>query len=225
MIRRPPVEHQAPDHQSSQEAHAEHGVHGGHAGHAEVFRRRFWVSLILAVPVVLYSQMVMDLFSRVPPSFPGADLIPPALGSVIFWWGGRPFLSGGLDEVRQRRPGMMLLVAMAISVAYGASLATEVGWIDVDLWFELATLIVIMLLGHWQEMKALGQARGALDALSELLPDDAERVTSTTSPTRSSPSVTVSTPVLVTRSASSGSSSASASSAPRAWPNAFISCQ
>ena len=72
---------------------------------------------------------------------------------------------------------MMLLVAMAISVAYGASLATEVGWIDIDLWFELATLIVIMLLGHWQEMKALGQARGALDALAELLPDDAERVT------------------------------------------------
>ena len=80
MIRRPPVEHHPPDHQSSQEAHAEHGVHGGHAGHAEVFRRRFWVSLILAVPVVLYSQMVMELFELGAAELPGLRADPPGAG-------------------------------------------------------------------------------------------------------------------------------------------------
>jgi Cu2+-exporting ATPase len=141
-----------------------------------VFRRRFWISLVLAIPVVLYSHMLMELFDWEAPGLWGSEQIPLVLGSVIFWWGGWPFLAGGIDEIRRRQPGMMLLVGMAISVAYGASLATEAGWIDIDLWFEVATLIVIMLLGHWQEMKALGQARGALDALAELLPDDAERV-------------------------------------------------
>ncbi|MPY92637.1 MAG: heavy metal translocating P-type ATPase [Acidimicrobiia bacterium] len=173
------MEHDPPDQHAGQDAHAGHGGHGGHAGHAEVFRRPFWISLVLAVPVVLYSRMVMELFDWEPPSFWGSSAVPLVGGSVIFWWGGWPFLSGGVDEVRQRQPGMMLLVGMAISVAYGASLATEAGWLDIDLWFEVATLIVIMLLGHWQEMKALGQARGALDALAELLPDDAERVTDT----------------------------------------------
>ena len=130
--------HHAPeDHRPNPTAHdtdlhahgsqAGQGHHAGHAGHAEVFRRRFWISLILAIPVVLYSQMVMELFDWSPPSFWGSDAIPWVLGSVIFWWGGWPFLTGGVDEIRRRQPGMMLLVAMAISVAYGASLATEVG--------------------------------------------------------------------------------------------------
>jgi Cu2+-exporting ATPase len=178
--------HSAKQHQASNEmshaargGHDAHAGHGGHSGHADVFRRRFWISLILAIPVVLYSEMVMELFDWEPPGFWGSDAIPWVLGSVIFWWGGWPFLTGGLDEIRRRQPGMMLLVGMAISVAYAASVATELGWLDIDLWFEVATLIVIMLLGHWQEMRALGQARGALSALAELLPDDAERVTDT----------------------------------------------
>ena len=159
-----------------------HGGHGGHAGHgahgdhAAMFRRLFWWSLLLTVPIVATSHMVMDWFGY-SLEFPGMSLVGPLLGSILFFWAGWPFLSGGWNEVRSRQPGMMLLISMAISVAYGASLATSLGWFDLEFWWELAALITIMLLGHWQEMKALGQARSALAALAELLPDDAERVT------------------------------------------------
>jgi P-type Cu2+ transporter len=141
-----------------------------------MFRRRFWWSLLLTVPLVATSHMVMDWFGY-SLDFPGQTALGPILGSAIYLWGGWPFLSGGWEELRTRRPGMMLLIAMAISVAYGASLATSLGWFDLEFWWELAALITIMLLGHWQEMKALGQARSALAALAELLPDEAERVT------------------------------------------------
>jgi Cu2+-exporting ATPase len=154
---------------------AGHGAHGGHGDHVEMFRLRFWWSLLLTVPIVASSHMVMDWFGY-SLDFTGMDLVGPGLGTLLFFWGGRPFLTGGWSEARSRRPGMMLLIAMAISVAYGASLATSLGWFDLEFWWELAALITIMLLGHWQEMKALGQARSALAALAELLPDDAERV-------------------------------------------------
>ena len=140
-----------------------------------MFRRRFWWSLLLTIPVVATSHMVMDWFGY-ELDFPGMGLVGPVLGSVLFFWGGWPFLAGGWQEARDRRPGMMLLIAMAISVAYTASLATSFGWFDLEFWWELAALITIMLLGHWQEMKALGQARSALAALAELLPDEAERI-------------------------------------------------
>ncbi|TDB71064.1 copper-translocating P-type ATPase [Micromonospora sp. KC721] len=150
--------------------------HDRHAGHdPEMFRRRFQVCLALTVAVVATSDMVLDWFDYAP-GFPGRSLVGPVLGSVIFWWGGWPFLVGAVREVRDRAPGMMLLVAMAISVAYAASLSTSLGAFDLDFWWELAALVTIMLLGHWQEMKAIGQARGALAALAELLPDDAERI-------------------------------------------------
>ncbi|MEV4479583.1 heavy metal translocating P-type ATPase [Micromonospora coxensis] len=153
-----------------------HGGHDKHAGHdPEMFRRRFWVCLVLTLPVVLVGDMVMDWFGY-SLDFPGIDWVGPVLGSVVFWWGGWPFLIGAVREVRDRAPGMMLLVAMAITVAYVASLATSLGLFDLDFWWELAALVTIMLLGHWQEMKAIGQARGALAALAALLPDDAERV-------------------------------------------------
>ncbi|MEV4489132.1 heavy metal translocating P-type ATPase [Micromonospora coxensis] len=153
-----------------------HGGHDKHAGHdPEMFRRRFWVCLVLTLPVVLVGDMVMDWFGY-SLDFPGIDWVGPVLGSVVFWWGGWPFLVGAVREVRDRAPGMMLLVAMAITVAYVASLATSLGAFDLDFWWELAALVTIMLLGHWQEMKAIGQARGALAALAALLPDDAERV-------------------------------------------------
>ncbi len=123
--------------------------------------------------------MFADLVGYTRPA--GTDWISPVLGTVIFFYGGWPFLSGGVSEIRARQPGMMLLIALAITVAFTASLATSlgVGNIDLDFWWELALLVVIMLLGHWLEMKAIGQAQGALAALAELLPDVAERVTST----------------------------------------------
>jgi Cu2+-exporting ATPase len=142
-----------------------------------MFRDRFWVTFALTVPIVVSSAMIQDWFGYSLPGFPGDGLVQPVLGTVVFVYGGRVFLEGAWHEVRARQPGMMLLIALAITVAYVASLASSVGLVDVELWWELATLIVIMLLGHWQEMKAIGQARGALAALAELLPDEAERVT------------------------------------------------
>jgi Cu2+-exporting ATPase len=121
--------------------------------------------------------MVMDWFGyRL--DFPGMTWVGPVLGSVVFFYGGWPFLLGAISEVRDRAPGMMLLISMAITVAYAASLATSLGAFDLDFWWELAALVTIMLLGHWQEMKAIGQAQGALAALAALLPDDADRVAS-----------------------------------------------
>ncbi len=146
-----------------------------HDHHVAMFRRRFWLSLLLTVPIVATSHMVMGWLGY-DLEFPGMELVGPVLGTVLFVWGGWPFLSGGREEARSRRPGMMLLIAMAISVAYGASLATSLGWFDLEFWWELAALITIMLLGHWQEMKALGQARSALAALAVLLPDETERL-------------------------------------------------
>jgi Cu2+-exporting ATPase len=140
-----------------------------------MFRRRFWWSLLLTVPVVVISPMVMDWFGY-HLDFTAIDWIGPILGSVIFFWCGWVFLSGAWVEIQERQPGMMLLVAMAISVAYAASLATTVGWFDLEFWWELSALVTIMLLGHWLEMKALGQAQSALAALAELLPDEGERI-------------------------------------------------
>ena len=158
--------------------HAQHAQAGKHAGHdVEQFRRRFWWSLLLTVPVVVTSNMVMDWFGY-ELDFLGMEWVGPVLGSVIFFWGGWPFLEGGRREVRERQPGMMLLIAMAIIVAYVASMATSLDWFDLDFWWELSALVTIMLLGHWQEMKALGQAQDAVAALAELLPDDAELVRS-----------------------------------------------
>ena len=142
-----------------------------------MFRRKFWVSLALTVPTIVYSAMVQDWLGYTAPQFSGHTVVAPLFGTVVFLWGGPVFLRGGWDELRSRQPGMMLLISMGLLVAFGASVATELGWIDVDLWFELATLVTIMLLGHWLEMRAIGQAQGALAALAELLPDEAERVT------------------------------------------------
>jgi Cu2+-exporting ATPase len=163
-----------PEHQGHQ-GHAAPGGHAGHTDHVGMFRRRFWWSLLLTVPVVATSHMVMDWFGY-ELDFYGIEWVGPVLGSIVYAWAGWPFLSGGWQEVKARRPGMMLLIAMAITVAYAASLATSLEWFDLEFWWELAALITIMLLGHWQEMKALGQASSALAALAELLPDEAERV-------------------------------------------------
>jgi Cu2+-exporting ATPase len=172
------------DHHARGPSAGPHGGHGHeghdkHAGHdPEVFRRKFWLSLVLTIPIVVTSHMIMDWFGY-SLDFPGMAWVGPVLGTAVFLYGGWPFLAGAVSEIRDRAPGMMLLISMAITVAYTASLATSLGRFDLDFWWELAALVTIMLLGHWQEMKAIGQAQGALAALAALLPDDAERVTGT----------------------------------------------
>jgi Cu2+-exporting ATPase len=136
-----------------------------------VFRRRFWLTLLVSLPVVVTSEMIMDWSGY---HLNGVAWVGPTLGTFVFLWGGWPFLQGAVAEIRDRAPGMMLLIAMAISVAWGSSMASSLGWFDLEFWWELAALVTIMLLGHWQEMKAIGHARGALAALAALLPDEAE---------------------------------------------------
>ncbi len=164
--------HQTP---LTEEPHSGHGNHEKHAGHdPEVFRRLFWWNLLLAAPVLVFSSQIQNWFGYSIDA-PWAAWVAPLLGTVIYLWGGQPFLQGGIIEIRNRQPGMMVLIALAITVAYGSSLASSLGWGELDFWWELAALIAVMLLGHWQEMKAIGQAHGALAALAELLPENAER--------------------------------------------------
>jgi len=172
-------DHADPDGGETTQSSSRHGAggHDKHEGHSvDMFRDRFWLSLALTVPVVFYSETIQGWFGYTAPSFPGSEWISPVLGTAIFAYGGAPFLKGAVREARDRQPGMMLLIGMAITVAFAASLATTLGWFDLEFWWELAALITIMLLGHWMEMRAIGQAQGALAALAELLPDEAERI-------------------------------------------------
>ncbi|MDI9907199.1 heavy metal translocating P-type ATPase [Rhodococcus sp. IEGM 1406] len=156
----------------------EHGAHGGHADHAAQFRTLFAVMLVIAVPVVAADAMFADLVGYTLPENSLVEWISPVLGTVMYFWGGKPFLTGAVAEIRSRQPGMMLLIALAITVAFFASWAASLHWVDhtLDFWWELALLIVIMLLGHWIEMRSLSQTSSALDSLAALLPDEAERV-------------------------------------------------
>jgi Cu2+-exporting ATPase len=161
-------------------AHATHGTsHDKHEGHSvAMFRDRFWLSLALTIPVVLLSDDVAMLVGYELPAFAGSALLPAVLGTAVFIYGGLVFLRDGLAELRARQPGMMTLISLAIVVAFVTSWAGTLGVFDVVIWWELATLITIMLLGHWLEMRSIAQARGALAALADLLPDTAERVLS-----------------------------------------------
>lgn len=143
-----------------------------------MFRRLFWGSLVVAVPTVLLSQAFADLVGYQVPDLPGVSWVSPALGTILYLWFGRPFLTGAVTEIRSRQPGMMLLVALAITVAFGASWGATLGLLPhhLDFWWELALLVVIMLLGHWIEMRSLVRTTSALDSLATLLPDEAERV-------------------------------------------------
>ena len=156
-------------------AHADHDRHAGHS--VAMFRDRFWLSLLLTLPVLVWSGDLQEWLGYRAPSFPGSELIPPVLGTIVFVYGGLVFLRGGRDELRDRQPGMMTLISLAISVAFITSVAGSLGLFSVEIWWELATLITIMLLGHWLEMRSIAQAQGALNALAALLPDTAERVT------------------------------------------------
>ncbi|TDB97632.1 HAD family hydrolase, partial [Actinomadura sp. 7K534] len=154
-----------------------HGGHEGHGDHVGQFRRLFWVMLVLAVPVVGFSSAFASILGYGLPDADWVMWISPLLGTVMYVWGGRPFLTGAVDEVRSRKPGMMLLISLAITVAFVASWGARLGLLaeHLDFWWELALLIVIMLLGHWLEMRSLARAGSALDSLAALLPDEAER--------------------------------------------------
>ncbi|MBB3661629.1 Cu2+-exporting ATPase [Prauserella sediminis] len=161
--------------------HGGHEGHGGHAGHGDhvgQFRRLFWIMLALAVPVVGFNDMFAELIGYQLPGAAWVWWVSPVLGTVVYLWGGRPFLTGGLSEIRTRSPGMMLLIALAITVAFIASWGASLRILDHELnfWWELALLVVIMLLGHWLEMRSLAQTTSALDSLAALLPDEAEKV-------------------------------------------------
>ncbi|MFL5805313.1 MAG: heavy metal translocating P-type ATPase [Roseiflexaceae bacterium] len=170
------------DHHTSHRAHtaqmAGHAGHGGHAGHSEaMFQRPFWISLILTIPVLIYSELFQELLGYTAPAFPGSAYVDAVLGSIIYWYGGWVFLRGAVDELRARMPGMMTLVALAISTAYFYSVAVTFGLVEgMPFYWELATLVTIMLLGHWMEMRAVGSAQSALNELAKLLPDTAERI-------------------------------------------------
>jgi len=162
-------------------AHGEHAVHGGpgrHAGHdINVLRKRFWVTLILTIPVVLYSAGIQRLLHFTAPRFPGSEYVPALLGTFIFFYGGIFFIKAAVGELRNRLPGMMTLISLAILVAFGFSLAVTFRLLAGEpLYWELSTLITVMLLGHWMEMRAVGRATGALQELAKLMPDEAERI-------------------------------------------------
>jgi len=166
-------------HEAQDSGHAQAGAaHDKHAGHSvAMFRDKFWLSLLLTVPTLLWSHDIQEWFGFMAPMFPGSAYIPAAFGTIVFVYGGLVFLRGAAGELRDRQPGMMTLISLAIMVAFVTSWAGTLGLFEVEIWWELATLITIMLLGHWLEMRSIAQARGALAALAELLPDTAERVT------------------------------------------------
>ena len=177
-----PMSHHGADHAAPTAAtatpHDEHAGHDKHAGHdPEAFRRQFWVVLLLTIPVVVWSHEVQMWLGYAAPAFPGSDWVAPILGTIVFLYGGRVFLDGARTELGDRQPGMMTLISLAIVVAFVTSWAATLGIFEVEVWWELATLVTVMSLGHWIEMRSIMQARGALSALAELLPDEAERVT------------------------------------------------
>ena len=168
-----PMDH---DSHTQHEEHDSHGGHGSHAGHEKMFRDRFWVSLLLSLPVLFFSPALQSWLGYAAPSFPGSTWITPVLAVVIFIYGGLPFLQMATWELRDRQPGMMTLISLAISVAFIYSIATLFFDLGESFFWELVTLIDVMLLGHWLEMRSVRQASGALDELAKLMPDEAERI-------------------------------------------------
>ena len=161
---------------------ADHGTHVDHTGHEAMFRRRFWISLALSLPVLLYSPMIQEWFRFSMPQFLGSQWIEPLFSVAVFLYGGLPFLNMAIPELRARRPGMMTLISLAISVAFIYSLAALFLPVSSSFFWELVTLIDVMLLGHWLEMRSVRQASGALNELARLMPDTAERINPEGSP-------------------------------------------
>ena len=175
-----PENHEHVNHRYANHEHAEHGGHEGHdkhVGHSpEMFRDRFWLSLVLTLPVLYFSEQFQTWLGYTALQFPGSTWVNPVLGTVLFFYGGLVFLQGARHEIAARQPGMMTLISLAITVAYGYSLAVVLGLPGVPFFWELATLIVIMLLGHWLEMASVQGASRALDELASLVPNEAHRL-------------------------------------------------
>ncbi len=165
------------EHGDGESTHDGHGDGGMHEGHEQMFRRRFFVSTLLSIPVLLYSETLQAWLGFSVPAFPGSEWINPVFAVVVFAYGGVPFLEMAVPELEDRTPGMMTLISMAITVAFVYSLASVVVPTASTFFWELVTLIDIMLLGHWIEMRSVRRASSALDELARLLPDTAERIT------------------------------------------------
>src|SRR5260221_2862496 len=171
--------HQHSEHDTSMEAmgHTGHGgAHADHSGHEQMFRQRFWRCLALTIPVLLFSPMIQTWFGFRMPEFPGSQLVGPAFAIIIFFYGGLPFLQMALPEIRSRAPGMMTLISLAITAAFAYSLFAVFASPMSGFFWEMATLIDVMLLGHWLEMRSVRQASGALNELAKLMPDTAELI-------------------------------------------------
>lgn len=169
--------HEAAAREPSRAHGDEHAGHDRHAGHSvAMFRTRFWVALVLTLPTVVWGHMLTSVTGWHAPGFPGSTWLAPALGTIVFAYGGTPFIRGAAREIRDRLPGMMTLIALAIGVAFVFSVAVTIGYPGMPLWEELSTLVTVMLLGHWIEMRSISQAQGALKELAKLLPSVAVRV-------------------------------------------------
>lgn len=156
--------------------HQEHDKHAGHS--VAMFKDKFWISLLLTLPVLAYSEMIQQWLNFTPPGFPGSEYVPFGLGTIIFFYGGLVFIKGAIGELKAGLPGMMTLISLAITTAYTYSVATQFFIEGEGFFWELATLVTIMLLGHWLEMASIAKAENALDAISKLLPDKAEKLIS-----------------------------------------------
>lgn len=166
------------EHGDALAAPASHAGHAGHVGHVAKFRRLFWIMLVLAVPAVGFNEMFAHVIGYHLTEVGWVPWVSPVLGAVIYFWGGWPLLTGAVSEIRSRKPGVMLLIWLAITVAFVASGGASTGLLshELNFWWELALLVVIMLVGHWIEMRSLAQTTSALDSLAALLPDEAEKV-------------------------------------------------
>ncbi len=168
------------DHETSSSSSSEHSGHGekhtDHSGHEELFRQKFWVSLILSIPVLLFSPSIQEWFNFAMPVFPGSQWITPIFSVIVFIYGGVPFLQMAVPEIQNRKPGMMTLISLAIIVAFVYSVAALFLPDSMTFFWELVTLIDIMLLGHWIEMRSIRQASSSLKELSKLMPDTADRI-------------------------------------------------
>ena len=174
VVARAPAAHAGRDAHAGHDPHAGHDKHAGHS--VAMFRDRFWITLALTIPTVIWGHMLERAFGFMAPTFPGSQWIAPVFGTAVYVYGGQPFLKGAIGELRGRLPGMMTLISLAITVAFVFSAAVTLGFPGMPLWEELATLVAIMLLGHWIEMRSITQAQGALKELAKLLPDTAVRV-------------------------------------------------
>jgi Cu2+-exporting ATPase len=167
----------AHEHSSEPSSHDDHAGHDKHEGHSpNMFRDRLLFSLVLTVPILYFSPQIQEWFGYDAITFTGSEWITPVLATVLFFYGGGPFLRGAVREWRDRRPGMMTLIAVAITVAYTYSLAVTFGFPGDDFYWELATLIDVMLLGHWVEMRSIVSASSALDELAAMVPDIAHLI-------------------------------------------------